>query len=96
VAVRAKAVLRGEPRQFGSLPDEAGKRRTSPRIPTSFIEPAYEVAMRAGALDGRVAGRVLFCRAGTGRHRRAAGLTRTGAAVTDLSSEPRGLAAWRA
>jgi D-glycero-alpha-D-manno-heptose-7-phosphate kinase len=97
------ALLRGELRAFGSLLDEAWKqkRRMSPLISTPFIEEAYEVAMRAGALGGKVTGaggggHILFYCDFTRRHRLAEDLTRMGASVTDFSFEPRGLTTWRA
>ena len=73
----------------------------SPLIATDFIEEAYDVAMRAGALGGKVTG------AGGGgdrlsdrdfgrKHRLAEALTRMGGVVTDVAFERRGLTTWRA
>ena len=97
------ALLRGELREFGSLLDEAWKqkRRMSPLISTPFIEEAYDVAMKAGALGGKVTGAggggyiLFYCDFGR-QHRLAEDLTRMGAAVTEFSFEPKGLTTWRA
>ena len=97
------ALLRGELREFGSLLDEAWKqkKRMSPLIATDFIEEAYDVAMQAGALGGKVTGAggggyILFYCDFTHKHRLAERLTKMGAAVTEFAFEPRGLITWRA
>lgn len=97
------ALLRGELREFGSLLDEAWKqkKRMSPLIATDFIEDAYEVAMKAGALGGKVTGaggggHILFYCDFSRQHRLAEDLVRMGASVTDFAFEPRGLITWRA
>jgi len=97
------ALLRGELREFGSLLDEAWKqkKRMSPLIATDFIEEAYDVAMQAGALGGKVTGAggggyILFYCDFTHKHRLAERLVQMGAAVTEFAFEPRGLITWRA
>jgi len=97
------ALLRGELREFGSLLDEAWKqkKRMSPLIATDFIEEAYDVAMQAGALGGKVTGAggggyILFYCDFTHKHRLAERLAKMGAAVTEFAFEPRGLITWRA
>ena len=97
------ALLRGELSEFGSLLGEAWKqkKRMSPLIATDFIEEAYDVAMRAGALGGKVTGAggggyILFYCDFTRKHRLAEALTRMGGVVTDVAFERRGLTTWRA
>jgi D-glycero-alpha-D-manno-heptose-7-phosphate kinase len=97
------ALLRGELAEFGSLLGEAWKqkKRMSPLIATDFIEEAYDVAMRAGALGGKVTGAggggyILFYCDFTRKHRLAEALTRMGGVVTDVAFERRGLTTWRA
>jgi D-glycero-alpha-D-manno-heptose-7-phosphate kinase len=97
------ALLRGELRAFGSLLDEAWKqkKRMSPLIATEFIEEAYDVAMKAGALGGKVTGAggggyILFYCDFTHKHRLAERLVRMGATVTDFAFERNGLITWRA
>ena len=95
--------LRGELSEFGSLLGEAWKqkKRMSPLIATDFIEEAYDVAMRAGALGGKVTGAggggyILFYCDFARKHRLAEALTRMGGVVTDVAFERRGLTTWRA
>jgi D-glycero-alpha-D-manno-heptose-7-phosphate kinase len=97
------ALLRGELNEFGALLGEAWKqkKRMSPLIATEFIEEAYEVAMRAGALGGKVTGAggggyILFYCDFARKHRLAEALTRMGGVVTDFAFEPKGLTTWRA
>jgi D-glycero-alpha-D-manno-heptose-7-phosphate kinase len=97
------ALLRGELSEFGSLLGEAWKqkKRMSPLIATDFIEEAYDVAMRAGALGGKVTGAggggyILFYCDFARKHRLAEALTRMGGVVTDVAFERRGLTTWRA
>jgi D-glycero-alpha-D-manno-heptose-7-phosphate kinase len=97
------ALLRGELSEFGSLLDEAWKqkKRMSPLIATDAIEEAYDVAMRAGALGGKVTGAggggyILFYCDFARKHRLAEALTRMGGVVTDVAFERRGLTTWRA
>ena len=104
LAVAMKSVLlRGELSEFGSLLGEAWKqkKRMSPLISTDFIEEAYDVAMRAGALGGKVTGAggggyILFYCDFARKHRLAEALTRMGGVVTDVAFERRGLTTWRA
>jgi D-glycero-alpha-D-manno-heptose-7-phosphate kinase len=97
------ALLRGELREFGSLLDEAWKqkKRMSPLIATDFIEEAHDVAMKAGALGGKVTGAggggyILFYCDFMAKHRLAERLVRMGATVTDFTFERKGLITWRA
>jgi D-glycero-alpha-D-manno-heptose-7-phosphate kinase len=97
------ALLRGELSEFGALLDEAWKqkKRMSPLIATDFIEEAYDVAIRAGALGGKVTGAggggyILFYCDFSRKHRLAEALTRLGGVVTDVAFERRGLTTWRA
>jgi D-glycero-alpha-D-manno-heptose-7-phosphate kinase len=97
------ALLRGELPEFGSLLGEAWKqkKRMSPLIATEFIEEAYDEAMRAGALGGKVTGAggggyILFYCDFARKHRLAEALTRMGGVVTDVAFERRGLTTWRA
>jgi D-glycero-alpha-D-manno-heptose-7-phosphate kinase len=97
------ALLRGELSEFGSMLGEAWKqkKRMSPLIATEFIEEAYDVAMREGALGGKVTGAggggyILFYCDFTRQHRLAEALTRMGGVVTPFAFEPRGLTTWRA
>jgi D-glycero-alpha-D-manno-heptose-7-phosphate kinase len=97
------ALLRGELPEFGGLLGEAWKqkKRMSPLIATEFIEDAYDAAMRAGALGGKVTGAggggyILFYCDFAKKHRVAEALTRMGGVVTDFAFEPKGLTTWRA
>ncbi|MDP9432729.1 MAG: GHMP kinase [Actinomycetota bacterium] len=97
------ALLRGELNEFGSLLGEAWhqKKRMSPMISTGHIEDAYEVALKAGALGGKVTGAggggyILFYVDFANKHRVAEALESFGATVTEFSFEPKGLTTWRA
>jgi D-glycero-alpha-D-manno-heptose-7-phosphate kinase len=95
------ALLRGELPEFGSLLGEAWKqkKRMSPLIATDFIEEAYDVATRAGALGGKVTGAggggyMLFFCPFQRKHHVAARLTQMGATVTEFEFASRGLTTW--
>jgi D-glycero-alpha-D-manno-heptose-7-phosphate kinase len=97
------ALLRAELTEFGALLGEAWKqkKRLSPLITTAFIEEAYDVAMRVGALGGKVTGaggggHILFYCDFARKHRLAEALTGIGATVTDFAFEANGLTTWRA
>ena len=97
------ALLRGELSEFGALLNEAWKqkKRMSPLIATEFIDEAYDVAMKAGALGGKVTGAggggyILFYCDFSKKHHLAEALTRIGTTVTEFAFESRGLTTWRA
>jgi D-glycero-alpha-D-manno-heptose-7-phosphate kinase len=97
------ALLRGELPEFGGLLGEAWKqkKRMSPLISTDFIDEAYDVATRAGALGGKVTGAggggyILFYSDFSRKHRVAEALRRIGGVVTDFAFEPKGLTTWHA
>jgi D-glycero-alpha-D-manno-heptose-7-phosphate kinase len=101
VAMKA-ALLRGELDHFGSLLGQAWaeKQKMSPLISTERIETAYELALRHGALGGKVTGAggggyVLFYCDFAKKHRVAQALTEFGATVTDLSFTREGVTTWR-
>src|SRR6185503_8156867 len=52
------ALLRNRLSEFGEMLGEAWqqKRRMSPKIATPFIDEAYDLAIRSGALGGKVTG----------------------------------------
>jgi D-glycero-alpha-D-manno-heptose-7-phosphate kinase len=97
------ALLRKRLTDFGELLGEAWqqKRRMSPKIATPFIDEAYDVAMRSGALGGKVTGAggggymLFYCRFDQ-RHHVADALIKMGLTVSDLTFEPHGLTTWRA
>lgn len=96
------ALLRGELDDFGNLLAEAWKqkKKMSPMITTGLIEDAYEVAVRHGALGGKVTGAggggyILFYCDFAKKHRVADALVRFGATVTEFSFDTRGLTTWR-
>ena len=91
------ALLRGELSEFGSLLGEAWKqkKRMSPLIAHRLHRGAVRVAMRAGALGGKVTGAggggyILFYCDFARKHRLAEALTRMGGVVTDVAFERRG------
>lgn len=96
------ALLRGELGDFGSLLDEAWKqkKRMSPLITTPLIDEAYDIAMREGALGGKVTGAggggyVLFYIDFMRKHRLAERLETLGLTVDDFAFEPRGVTTWK-
>jgi D-glycero-alpha-D-manno-heptose-7-phosphate kinase len=97
------ALLRGRLGTFAELLGEAWrqKKRMSPRIATSFIDEAYEEALKHGAVSGKVTGAggggyMLFYCDYRRKHRVAEALTRMGASVADFGFEFNGLTTWRA
>jgi D-glycero-alpha-D-manno-heptose-7-phosphate kinase len=96
------ALLRGKLHDFGSLLGQAwqAKKHMSPKITTPFIDEMYDLALRNGALGGKVTG------AGGGgymllyvdferRHRVSAALEGLGVTVSEFSFASRGSRAWR-
>jgi D-glycero-alpha-D-manno-heptose-7-phosphate kinase len=95
------ALLRARLSEFGSLLGEAWqqKKRMSPRISTPAIDEMYDVAMKAGALGGKVTGAggggyMLFYCEYDKKHHVAAALTRMGAPVSDVGFDLEGLRRW--
>jgi D-glycero-alpha-D-manno-heptose-7-phosphate kinase len=77
------------------------KKKMSPRISTPAIDEMYEVAMRHGAIGGKITGAgaggymLFYCRYEK-RLRVAEALRAMGATPTEFGFEPRGLQTWRA
>lgn len=97
------ALLRNRLADFGEMLGEAWqqKRRMSPKIATPFIDEAYDIAMRAGALGGKVTGAggggyMLFYCPFTRRHHVAEALLKHGLTISEISFEMAGLRTWRA
>lgn len=96
------ALLRKRLEEFGELIGEAWlqKRRMSPKIATPFIDEAYEVAIRNGALGGKVTGAggggymLFYCRFDN-RHLVAEALIKMGLSVTEFAFESTGMTTWR-
>lgn len=102
-AAMKAALLRGELREFGEMLGRAWteKKKLSPMISTSLIDEAYDVAVRHGAVGGKVTGAggggyILFYCDFTAKHRVAEALEKLGATVTEFSFDRRGLTTWRA
>jgi D-glycero-alpha-D-manno-heptose-7-phosphate kinase len=96
-------LLRGEIRDFGALLDEVWKqkKRMSPLITNQRIDEAYDIAIKHGALGGKVTGAggggyILFVCDFDHKHRVAEALTNFGATVTEFSFERQGVTTWRA
>ncbi len=95
-------LLRGELRDFGAMLDQAWKekKRMSPMITNERIDEAYEIAIRHGALGGKVTGaggggHILFFCDFNDKHRVADALTRYGSTVSEFSFERDGVTTWR-
>lgn len=96
------ALLRKRLTEFGELLGEAWvqKRRMSPKIATPFIDEAYDVALRNGALGGKVTGAggggymLFYCRFDN-RHLVADALIKLGLSVTEFTFDTTGLTTWR-
>jgi D-glycero-alpha-D-manno-heptose-7-phosphate kinase len=102
-AAMKAALLRGELGAFGEMLGHAWteKKKMSPMITTGLIDEAYDVAVRHGAVGGKVTGAggggyILFYCDFTAKHRVAEALEKLGASVTEFSFERRGLTTWRA
>ncbi|MDQ3935917.1 MAG: GHMP kinase [Actinomycetota bacterium] len=102
LAVQMKnALLRRRLDDFGSLLGSAWqyKKKMSPRISTSFIDEAYEEAIKQGALGGKVTGAggggyMLFFCPFQHKHRVAERLIEMGARVTEFEFAAEGLTTW--
>lgn len=96
------ALLRGKLGEFGELLGEAWreKQKLSPMIATPRIQQAFEIALRNGAISGKVTGAggggyILFYCDFKKKHRVADALERFGVVATEFTFEPRGLTTWR-
>jgi D-glycero-alpha-D-manno-heptose-7-phosphate kinase len=104
LAVEMKsALLRGKLNEFGELLGEAWreKQKLSPMITTPRIAEAFDIALRNGAIGGKVTGAggggfILFYCDFKNKHRVADALTEFGVVPKEFSFEPRGLTTWRA
>jgi D-glycero-alpha-D-manno-heptose-7-phosphate kinase len=97
------ALLRGKLGEFGELLGEAWreKQKLSPMIATPRIQEAFDIALRNGAISGKVTGAggggyILFYCDFKKKHRVANALERFGVTTAEFSFEPRGLTTWRA
>jgi D-glycero-alpha-D-manno-heptose-7-phosphate kinase len=97
------ALLRSELSTFGELLGEAWneKKKISPMITTHQIDEAFEVAVKHGAIGGKVTGAggggyILFYCDFAKKHRVAEALIHMGSTVTEFSFEPEGLTTWKA
>jgi len=97
------ALLRGDLDSFGALLDEAWtqKKKLSPLIATPHIDQVYDLAIRNGALGGKVTGaggggHLLFYCGAQRKQRVRDALTGFGATVTEPRFERAGLTTWRA
>jgi D-glycero-alpha-D-manno-heptose-7-phosphate kinase len=88
---------------FGALLGRAWeyKKKMSPRVSTPFIDEAYEVAVKQGALGGKVTGaggggHMLFYCPFERKYKVAAALAKLGATPTPFAFDLRGLRSWRA
>jgi D-glycero-alpha-D-manno-heptose-7-phosphate kinase len=102
LAVEMKnALLRGRLSEFGELLGTAWeyKKKMSPRITTGFIDEAYDAAIAAGALGGKVTGAggggymLFFCPFHL-KHRVAQALIGLGGEVGEFEFTPYGLTTW--
>jgi D-glycero-alpha-D-manno-heptose-7-phosphate kinase len=102
IAMKA-ALLTGALRDFGSLLGEAWaqKKRMSPLISNSRIDELYDIALRKGALGGKITGAggggyiLLFCDF-VKKHRVIEALELAGADITEFTFAPRGMMTWTA
>ena len=96
------ALLRGKLHEFGDLLGDAWreKQKLSPMITTPRIQDAFDIALRNGAVSGKVTGAggggyILFFCDFKKKHRVAEALENFGLTPTEFSFEPKGLVAWR-
>jgi D-glycero-alpha-D-manno-heptose-7-phosphate kinase len=96
------ALLRGKLGEFGDLLGEAWqeKKKLSPLIATPRIQEAFEIALRNGAISGKITGAggggyILFFCDFKKKHRVAEALGKLGVTAVEFSFEPRGLTTWR-
>lgn len=97
------ALVRGELRKFGEMLDTAWqhKKLLSPKISNDFIDEAYDIARKAGAIGGKVTGAggggyMLFYCEFRKQHRVAEALTAFGAEPTEFGFTTQGLTTWTA
>jgi D-glycero-alpha-D-manno-heptose-7-phosphate kinase len=97
-----KALLRGEVDKFGALLGDAWteKRRMSDKVSTPLIDEAIEIALKNGALGGKVTGAggggyMIFCCEFERRHLVADALIRLGLTVSELVFSREGVTTWR-
>jgi D-glycero-alpha-D-manno-heptose-7-phosphate kinase len=95
------ALLHRQLNEFGDLLGTAWryKKQMSPRITTPFIDEAYEQAIGAGALGGKVTGAggggyMLFFCPFHRKHKVAEALIALGAPVTEFEFARHGLTTW--
>jgi D-glycero-alpha-D-manno-heptose-7-phosphate kinase len=96
------ALLRGKLNEFGDLLGEAWreKQKLSPMISTPRIQEAFDIALRNGAISGKVTGAggggyILFFCDFKNKHRVASALNAFGVTSTEFSFEPNGVTTWR-
>jgi len=96
------ALLRGKLNEFGDLLGEAWheKQKLSPMISTPRIQEAFDIALRNGAVSGKITGAggggyILFFCDFKNKHRVASALDSFGVTSTEFSFEPKGVTAWR-
>jgi D-glycero-alpha-D-manno-heptose-7-phosphate kinase len=102
LAVEMKnALLQRQLNDFGELLGTAWefKKKMSPRITNSFIDEAYDIAIREGALGGKVTGAggggyMLFYCPFQLKHRVARSLINLGCTVNEFEFAPSGLTTW--
>ena len=95
------ALLTGELHEFGALLGEAWtqKKRMSPLITNSRIDELYDIALRKGALGGKITGAggggyiLLFCDFAK-KHRVIEALELAEASVTEFTFSTKGLMTW--
>jgi D-glycero-alpha-D-manno-heptose-7-phosphate kinase len=95
------ALLQDNLSEFGSLLDRAWtyKKQMSPKISNEHIDELYEVAMRQGAIGGKVTGAggggymLLYCRYDS-KHKVQAALDALGAEAIDFQFDHTGLTSW--
>lgn len=100
IAMKA-ALLTGALSDFGALLGEAWvqKKRMSPLISNSRIDELYDLALRKGALGGKITGAggggyiLLFCDF-TKKHRVIEALEFAGAGIIEFTFSPRGITTW--
>lgn len=95
------ALLQRRLTDFGDLLGHAWqyKKKMSPRISTSFIDEAYEEAVKHGAIGGKVTGAggggyMLFYCDFHRKHKVAEALIRMGGSVTEFAFDHHGLETW--
>jgi D-glycero-alpha-D-manno-heptose-7-phosphate kinase len=101
VAMKA-ALLTGKLNDFGALLGEAWtqKKRMSPYITNERIDELYDLALKSGALGGKITGAggggyiLLFCDF-TKKHRLIEALEHAGATITEFAFESKGLTTWQ-